>query len=66
MARLSAHGVLRQMVLLSARPNKGVNLTLGRYTHPKAQPAQVTPNTLDAQREVGRGDHPADWLLDIR
>jgi hypothetical protein len=32
--------------------NNRVNLTLGRYAHPKAQPAQVTPNTFDAARTL--------------
>jgi hypothetical protein len=44
--------------------NNGVNLTLGRYTHPKARPAQVTPNTLGGLREGGRGvsEGSRGWL----
>jgi hypothetical protein len=37
--------------------NKGVNLTLGRYTHPRARPAQVTPNTLDGRRSLVSVNH---------
>jgi O-methyltransferase involved in polyketide biosynthesis len=32
--------------------NNGVNLTLGRFTHPNAQPAQVTPNTLGGHKNM--------------